>query len=206
MELEFTIPKKRFFKNVYQLKINLLDTKVWRRILVPESYTFYDLHLAIQDSVGWTDSHLHRFEKRDENSHRPTLIIDCPYCVGEYENEAPTFYVTETSLSRFFKHPADYIYYEYDFGDSWHHKIELEDILPKISVLHYPLCLSGQMACPPEDCGSIPGYLDCIKASKGKGRKELREWLDPDWDPKYFDPKKVKFQNPRKRFLETMEN
>lgn len=54
MELEFTIPKKQPFKNVFQFKITLLHTKplVWRRILVPASYTVYDLHIAIQDAMG----------------------------------------------------------------------------------------------------------------------------------------------------------
>jgi len=70
MELEFTIPRKRPYKNVYQFKITLLDTKpsVWRRIQVPESCTFYDLHIAIQDAMGWKDSHLHCFEKRDQKA------------------------------------------------------------------------------------------------------------------------------------------
>ena len=47
---------------VYQFKITLqgTDPPVWRRILVTENYSFWDLHVAIQDAMGWTDSHLHR--------------------------------------------------------------------------------------------------------------------------------------------------
>ncbi|HEX7057200.1 MAG TPA: hypothetical protein VF260_08410 [Bacilli bacterium] len=42
------------FKNVYQFKITLKGTKplVWRRIQVPETYTFYDFHLSIQDEFS----------------------------------------------------------------------------------------------------------------------------------------------------------
>lgn len=78
MELEFTIPKKQPFSKVYQLKISLCDTKpaVWRKILVPESYTFYDLHVAIQNAMGWTDSHRHCFEKREEGKKD---IVDLPW-------------------------------------------------------------------------------------------------------------------------------
>lgn len=209
MDLEFTIPKKRPFSNVYQLKITLYNTKsaVWRRILVPESYTFYDLHVAIQNAMGWTDSHLHCFEKREfgnKKYNRPLLVIDCPYSVEEYKRELPTLYVTETPITYIFKEEKDSITYVYDFGDSWEHDIVLEKILAKDSKQKYPVCLDGRLACPPEDCGSIPGYYECIQASQGKGDKEIREWIG-DWDPKHFDPKEIVFENPRKRFLETME-
>ncbi len=55
---------KKKFDQVFQFKITLKDTKppVWRRIQVPETYTFWDLHVAIQDAMGWSDYHLHRFE------------------------------------------------------------------------------------------------------------------------------------------------
>jgi hypothetical protein len=33
----------------------------WRRIEVPERYSFWDLHVAIQDAMGWQDYHLHEF-------------------------------------------------------------------------------------------------------------------------------------------------
>lgn len=51
-------PKK--LEPVYQFKITLRDTtpSVWRLIQVPSSYSCWDLHVAIQDAMGWTDSHL----------------------------------------------------------------------------------------------------------------------------------------------------
>jgi len=50
-------------KNVYQFKISLKGIRppVWRRIQVPDNYTFWDLHVAIQDAMGWSDAHLHSF-------------------------------------------------------------------------------------------------------------------------------------------------
>jgi len=208
MEISFTIPIRKPFTQTYQVKISLLGTKIWRRILVPKNYTFYDLHVAIQNAMGWTDSHLHCFEQREkgENFHKRTLVIDSPYEVELYEHKVPSFYATETPITRIFKAIGDSIYYVYDFGDNWEHQVVLEHIIPKVPGIKYPLCVGGKLACPPEDCGGIFGYQECVDASNGKGRKELREWLDPDWGPNYFDPKKVKFQNPRKRFLETMES
>ena len=48
---------------ICQFKITLLELhpKIWRRIQVPKTYTFWELHVAIQDAMGWTDSHLHMF-------------------------------------------------------------------------------------------------------------------------------------------------
>jgi hypothetical protein len=77
------------YKRVFQFKVTLLDTKpeVWRRILVPETYTFYDLHIAIQDAMGWTDSHLHQFEvKRHHKANgKDTWIIGIP--VNDFEDQ-----------------------------------------------------------------------------------------------------------------------
>ncbi len=54
---------KKIFNQVYQFKITLQGIKppIWRRIQVPETYTFWDLHVAIQDAMGWSDYHLHEF-------------------------------------------------------------------------------------------------------------------------------------------------
>ena len=48
---------------VHQFLIVLPSTEplVWRRTQVPESYSFWDLHVAIQDAMGWLDYHLHEF-------------------------------------------------------------------------------------------------------------------------------------------------
>ena len=61
--------RKRFNK-VYQFKISLKGIRppIWRRIQVPETYTFWDLHVAIQDSMGWLDCHLHEFEIIDPST------------------------------------------------------------------------------------------------------------------------------------------
>ena len=55
---------KKKYAQVYQFKITLKGIKppIWRRIQVPETYTFWDLHVGIQDARGWDDYHLHGFE------------------------------------------------------------------------------------------------------------------------------------------------
>lgn len=200
-----TIPKNRPFKNVYQFKITLLgtDPPVWRRILIPESYTFYDLHVAIQDAMGWQDYHLHCFVfkiKLPIGGHR-IIRIECPFSEPDLFGDEEELYTTEVPLKRFFVNVKDKTLYEYDYGDGWEHEIVLEDILPKREKVKYPVCLAGELACPPEDCGGVPGYYDCIEAIKNQDNSDDRlDWLG-DWAPDNFNPDEVKFEEPRKRYL-----
>lgn len=50
--------------------------------------------------------------------------------------------------------------YTYGFGDSWEHLITVEQLQTASAGLHYPRCVDGAGACPPEDCGGAPGYSD----------------------------------------------
>jgi hypothetical protein len=56
--------------------------------------------------------------------------------------------------------------YTYDFGDNWEHAVLLGKLLPaQLSLdLEYPICIDGKLACPPDDCGGIPGYYELIEA------------------------------------------
>jgi len=201
-EVTLTIPCRRPFKNVFQFRITLLGTNppVWRRIVVPESYTFYDLHVAIQDAMGWMDYHLHCFEIRDKGLEGEIIVrIVSPAEDPEFEEPMP-MYSTEIPIKKYFQKEKDRMLYIYDFGDGWRHEVFLERIYPKQSGVKYPLCLDGQLACPPEDCGSISGYYNCIRAlQEGDNSEGLLDWLG-DWAPEDFDPAKVKFESPRKRF------
>ena len=68
--------RSRTPKLVYQFLIVLSRTSplVWRRIRVPQSYSFWDLHVAIQDAMGWEDRHLHEFRLVDEQTKQPISI------------------------------------------------------------------------------------------------------------------------------------
>ena len=50
--------------------------------------------------------------------------------------------------------------YEYDFIDGWQHDLRLERILPLDSRRHYPICIGGRRAAPPEDCGGPWAFLE----------------------------------------------
>jgi hypothetical protein len=77
----------------------------------------------------------------------------------------------------------------YDFGDTSEHSIVLEKRLPAAPNMIYPICTDGQIACPPEDCGGIPGFndlLDALLDPTHEEYQELRHWVGGDYDPELF--------------------
>ena len=75
--------------------------------------------------------------------------------------------------------------YTYDLGNSWEHAIVLEKQLPVDPNTKYSLCMDGQLACPPENCGGIPRFYDLVEAIVNPNH-ELRDWLGYDFDPLAF--------------------
>ena len=187
---------------ILQLRITLLSTdpEIWRRIQVPRKYSFWDLHVAIQDSMGWFDCHLHMFNLTKPYGKKPIIIgLPVEYEFSSDQNILPGW---ETPISSYLTEPGMAIQYEYDFGDSWHHEVLLESIQIKEKGAKYPKCLAGERACPPEDCGGIIGFedlLEVIKDTKNEEYEETMEWLGGSYLPEYFEPLKVKFDNPTKR-------
>ena len=143
---------KKKFIHVYQFKITLKDIKppIWRRIQVPETYTFWDFHVAIQDAMGWLDAHLHVFIIVN-----PTTGFKVNIGIPEDEFDKEFLPGWGQKIAHYFSmenQTADYIY---DFGDTWRHKIRLEKILPRDKNIDYPICIGGKRAGPPEDCGGL---------------------------------------------------
>ncbi len=160
---------------------------------MPENYTFFDLHNAIQVVMDWDDYHLHEFEMPDPK-------IGVLQRIGPEGNEIETFedelLVPEknTRLSDYFTLENKAALYRYDFGDNWQVKVRLEKILPRKEGLDYPVCTAGKRAAVPEDVGGIAGYENMLEILKDPSHPEYEdsiEWLGEDFDPEYFDPKDV---------------
>lgn len=190
-------------KQVYEFKITLKDIKppIWRRIQVPNHYTFWDLHVAIQDAMGWLDCHLHEFRIPDSRGN--TLSFGIP----DEEFEDDTRPGWESRVSRFLNLERPVFEYVYDFGDNWRHKVELEKVLPVERGKQYPLCIKGKRACPPEDCGGPWGYqnlLEILADSEHEEHADMKSWVtsmkEGPFNPEEFDPADVVFSDPEERF------
>lgn len=162
----------------YQLKVtlNLSEPPIWRCIAVPADMTLETLHSVLQISMGWENGHMHAFRVGKQQYGEKGLLDG-----AKDERKA--------RLSDVFSKAGSKILYEYDFGDGWEHEILLEEISSEPST-NTPVCLDGQRACPPEDCGGIYGYADLLEAlsnRKHPEHKSIREWLGEPFLSERFD-------------------
>jgi hypothetical protein len=180
-------------REVFQLKIVLEGSKppIWRRVLIPANLRLPDLHGVIQLSMGWRDAHLYHFMVgiRSEGLRfygDPDLLdIDLMQeAEGEFINDL------NVPIDHLLVNRKDWIRYEYDFGDGWIHRLTLEDILVQpLKLARLPRCVAGRRACPPEDCGGVPGYeqaLEILANTAHPEHQELLVWIG-NFDPKRFD-------------------
>ena len=183
-------PAPGAMKGILQLRVELLlmPLPVWRRILVPGHYSFWDLHVAIQDALGWEDRHLHQFTLDDPiTAERVRLGIPDD---SEFYGVSEVLPGWEHRVTRFMKPDALPALYTYDFGDEWQHEIILEATLPASQAKVLPRCLAGEGRCPPEDSGGpagSPGVLESGLSAE-------------------FDPDNVIFDDPRERWHRAFRN
>ena len=168
----------------FKVALKYIRPPIWRRVVLPDNFTLADLHGVIQASMGWYNCHMHAFRIGGVEYTSASACGMDDMDELEMQNE-------ETVLLRQVVRRARQTFsYEYDFGDSWAHEITVEKRLPIDPNATYPLCLAGKRACPPEDCGSFPGYADILEAlaadKKTEEQEELLEWVE-DFDPERFD-------------------
>lgn len=162
----------------YEFEISLqeIEPRIWRRLQISTDATFLDLHHAIQEGCGWQNAHLFSF-RNDESEPIAGIPLD--------EWEAPDPDAAKVALADFFEADPRCLY-EYDFGDSWLHEVRLRRTVESPERFERRL-LDGARAFPPEDCGGVPGYEECARvAHGGDDPEELRDWLG-NWDPERFD-------------------
>lgn len=190
------------FHHVYQFRIILenITPSIWRQIQVPETYTFWDFHMAIQDAMGWNNSHLHQFETNNPKTKKNEFIGIPEDVYGGDFIDFETLAGWKLYIKDYFSEENRIIPYLYDFGDGWMHRIEYECILFKQSKQKYPVCIAGERACPPEDCGGEWGYenlLEILKNPNHEEHEEMKLWVGKKFDPEKFDASKIRFCNPK---------
>ncbi|MGD0914567.1 MAG: plasmid pRiA4b ORF-3 family protein [Terracidiphilus sp.] len=179
-------------QDIYQLKVTLLGTKpaIWRRLLVPADLTLAQLHTVLQTVMGWENQHMHQFRAGQRRFGRPEPAD--PFSKAQRVESART-----VPLSAVLESEGAKMTYTYDFGDNWEHSIVLDKQLPAEHNTTCPICTDGERACPPEDCGGVPGFyklLDALANPRHRRHKELRSWIGGEFNPETFSIDKVNQQ------------
>lgn len=148
---------------IYQLRIALhgSDPPVWRRVHVRGEVTLHRLHRTLQALLGWSGAQPHQF-----------VANRVHYGTPAPEDERGRTSDQSARLNEVAPGPRSKLAYQYGAGESWWFEIVVEKLLPPAPNTHYPLCLEGERAAPPEDCGSLAGYRRLLQA--------LRDPADPD--------------------------
>ena len=171
----------------YTLLVALEESNptIWRRVHIDGRARLDALHHVLQAAMGWSDSHLHEFEIRDQRYGTPDPMYE--------DEDRPVLTEKKFRLNQLLGE-GDSCLYSYDFGDNWQHRITVESI-------EYPdnehdrsrsaWVEAGARACPPEDVGGIGQYNDFLESLEndpyGEETKQTREWAGLDFDPERFD-------------------
>jgi hypothetical protein len=167
--------------SVHQRKVTLLHLSppVWRRLAVPSDMPLGALHYVLQLAMGWTDSHLHHFRVGKTTYGDPEMLEE----LGDADE-------WDASLADVAPRRGSRLRYTYDYGDNWEHDIVVEQVGPPMPDVRYPVCVTGERAGPPDDCGGVWGYADLLKALADPNHPEhdwMREWAGGPIDPEVFD-------------------
>ena len=175
-----------------QLKVTLGGSRpeIWRRLLVPADIKLSDLHVVLQTAMGWEECHLHCFRHEDETYEPKAARKGLGFFLPERNKDE-----SKVRLGDLVNTEGDWLVYDYDFGDGWEHEVRVEKVVPVGGAgTRRAICLAGERACPPEDCGGLPGFDHLLKVManrKHPEHREMLEWLGERFDPKDFDATRV---------------
>ena len=147
--------------------------------MVPDDITLEKLHYVLQVVMGWDNAHLHQFIVGQ------TYFGEVDPDFGLDVQDERRFELRQIVTGERFRFS-----YEYDFGDSWMHKLLVEKVLDPQPGQQYPLCIKGRRACPPEDVGGVWGYdsfLDAIQDPTHPEHEMYVEWVGDEFDPAEFN-------------------
>jgi Plasmid pRiA4b ORF-3-like protein len=178
---------KKKSPKIIQLKVLLKGVRppIWRRVMVLGDTTLFELHNIIQAVMGWDDYHLHAITINGQNYGTPE---------DDMFGDFGTLDEADFRLDQLISSEGQRFFYEYDFGDGWEHTILVEKLLSPEEGKHYPVCIKGKRACPPEDVGGIWGYgnfLEVIQNPDHGEHENFLEWIGGEFDPEEFNLEEV---------------
>jgi hypothetical protein len=172
-------------ERMFTLRLNIVacQPRIWRRMLVRESMWLSRLHDSIQIAFDWFDYQTHAFNLDD-------LRFGNPVKREELTIEDDR----DVTLADLDLEHRERFTYGYHFGEGWQVDLKIEKVAGVEKGTFYPMCIAGERAGPPEDCGGIEAFHDmlaCIKEPHTDLGREWLEWLGPEYDPDLCDLAKI---------------
>ena len=167
----------------YRLHVQLEDIEplIWRTIWVESAMTLGQLHHILQAAMGWTDAHLHQFDIQG-------VMYSLPH--PDDDEGIPMIDERRVLLKDLLSTNLEFEYL-YDFGDSWRHRITVDQVEKQDQPMGAAHVEDGSGACPPEDSGGSWAYQEFLDGQKKNPRdKEViafLRWAGEDFDPHCFE-------------------
>ena len=179
---------KVFLQKVYDITISLdLDKYVAeRRLLVPGSMTFEQMHRIIQTAFSWGGCHLFCFEIGSGKKKRHILMNEAD---TDYLPEGEQYALAEETALDDMLSGVKKLDYIYDFGDNWVHNIKINNVLTEYDA-NYAQCTGGTGDAPPEDVGGVSGfcrYYDAVSDPQSPEHKDMKSWARSQYWHHPFD-------------------
>lgn len=178
--------KTKFNALVIYAHIEGISPPIWRRFLVQPELSLASLHDILQIAMDWHDTHFHDFRQGKGKAIR---LLASPEThdlqLSDDDFDLPD--EDDVTVEEVFARKGSSITYVYNYEEEWKINLRLEDRANDSGFL--PRCTGGERNGPPENCGGIAGYNDCIDAikSKSSGSADKTE----DWNPEFFDEEEI---------------
>lgn len=182
-----------------QVRISVVgsEPEIWRLVEVDSSLTLDRVHEVIQRVIGWRDCHLHFFTDTDPYERLPNtggqgLAPRQWQTQNSLDNDLDGLPETEWTLGQVLTESSGPLFYEYDFGDGWIHRLELIEVIPTATGDPMARVIQAERRGPLEDSGGIGGYTELLYALGDPAHErhdELAQWVAGTLGPwQSFDP------------------
>ncbi|MDQ0693183.1 hypothetical protein QF047_004143 [Arthrobacter sp. W4I7] len=155
------------------------------------------VHQVLQAAFGWEDAHLHRFVTSDPFTPLRPVAGEFPevpqWLPGQQCEEPGDRPEEDCSLDQLLALGSGGAFYEYDFGDSWLHRLGLVSRRPADEDSPPARLIDGARRGPLEDSGGFPGYEEIMDALADPAHSDHAEWVaditgsDAPFDPAFLD-------------------
>jgi len=173
------------------VRLDLEGRDAVRRLRVPANITFERLHKLLQAAFEWRNYHLYNFGLFKEWKKNAYAQPDVSLVASEDDLEISpgAKLMAGVKLSDYVPEYRK-ILYMYDYGDDWHHYIEVESVIDDCEE-KLPVLLFGEGDAPPEDVGGPAGvaeFLEVIADPKHKAYEHVADWAKSQWwSPFHFE-------------------
>ena len=179
------LPVQKLKKSTLRIELENSEPLIWRELEVPSNLCLTSLAQAILLAFGWNEDHLHQFLESRKN-HYATSINELGGTLYPGTKDGSRY-----GVSHLLKKQGDSVLFEYDYGDSWYHKVKLKSVADYADYETKAVRLiGGANACPPDDCGGIYRYRHLVELMQKKPQSselsEFYDWMGCKWDPEFF--------------------